>query len=92
MDFDDSFLSAPKRYAFDDSDEEVDQEAPEQQPVAVNYLPASDVKKSLIIGLTGAGSVLLNALNGEKRAAGVVVVPKGKEKKVRISIRMPFNQ
>ncbi|RUS18958.1 hypothetical protein BC938DRAFT_475856 [Jimgerdemannia flammicorona] len=81
MDFDSSFPTAPTRYAFDDSDDEnLQQDTQGQQSVILKYAPSSSARKTLVIGVTGAGSVLLNALNGERKVVGEVALSGGDAK------------
>lgn len=76
MDLNESFASAPVRYALDDidSDEELEDSVNSQKvSVQTDLAMASDdynTKLTLLLGLEGPGNVYINSLEGE--AATVV--------------------
>ncbi|KAI8877535.1 hypothetical protein K501DRAFT_278362 [Backusella circina FSU 941] len=66
MDFEDSFPSAPVRYALDDvdSDEEYEASQVQVQPFQLNLEAQIPENATLIIGLVGAGSAFVQAIEG----------------------------
>jgi hypothetical protein len=66
MDFEDSFPSAPVRYALDDvdSDEEYEASQVQAQPFQLNVETPIPQHATLIIGLVGPGSAFVRAIKG----------------------------
>jgi hypothetical protein len=71
MDYEDSFASAPVRYALDDHDSDEEYQACENShKVAIQAnlaLSTNDLNKqwTLIFGIEGPGSVFINSLEGK---------------------------
>lgn len=75
-DYDQSFASAPVRYALDDHDSDEENEAcaqiskvTVQTNLAIDSKTIDDGKWTLVFGLSGPGSVYLNSLENVKAAA-----------------------
>jgi hypothetical protein len=78
MDFEDSFASAPVRYALDDidSDEELES-CVNNQKVSIQAKITMDLndcksKLTLVFGLDGPGNVYINSLEGTPIVVGTV--------------------
>lgn len=78
MDFEDSFASAPVRYALDDIDSDEELEAcvnNQKVSVQAKITVGSDIgqsKLTLVFGLDGPGSVYIHSLEGKPTVIGTV--------------------
>ncbi|GAA5812577.1 hypothetical protein MFLAVUS_006034 [Mucor flavus] len=90
MDFEDSFASAPVRYALDDidSDEEVETCVQSEKVTIETELNLEDnTQWTLVFGLDGPGNVYLNSLQGVSTVSvGTVTRSLEQEKQVKASI------
>ncbi|KAI9005477.1 hypothetical protein CLU79DRAFT_781507 [Phycomyces nitens] len=80
MDYQDSFPTAPVRYALDDgeSDEEISVIA--RDSISITTTVGLTAKRTLILGLSGPGSVFIESLQGNAKTVGQVNVQKNTEK------------